>query len=190
MSDTDEFRRDGEEPNSASEEFVALVSPFRNQLLAYLYAIVRNADDAEDVLQLTHLELWRKFDQFDRNRNMFVWAREIARLQAIAYLRKNRRHRLQFGDALVNLITDEMLRNKQDQDEETSRLKALRECMSKLKQSDRELVTACYRGDQRLTEIAENRGRSPQSLSNSLKRIRIALYECIRRTRASEERRS
>jgi RNA polymerase sigma-70 factor (ECF subfamily) len=189
MSDSDEIHRDGEESNSASEEFVALVSPFRNQLLAYLYSILRNADDAEDVLQLTHLELWRKFDQYDRSRSMFVWAREIARLQAIAYVRKNRRHRLQFGDALVTLMTDEMLQQSQERDEETSRLKALRACMNKLKPTDRELILSCYRGDRSHTEIAQNHGRSPQSLSNSLRRIRLALYECIRRTRSAEDRR-
>jgi len=35
--------------------------------------------------------------------------------------------------------------------------------------------------------VAEKQGRSPQSVHNSLRRIRRALFECIRRTLAHEQ---
>ena len=178
----------GDNPRPISDEFVELVTPFRSQLLGYLYAILRNAQDAEDVLQQTYMELWRKFDQYDETKNLFAWAREIARRQALAFLRTNRNNRMQFSNALLDLMSEEMLARPQEYDDESGRLRALRSCMGKLAQSDRQLIHRCYRGDSTQREVAEKIGRTPQSVGNSLRRIRLALLECIQRTLAAEDR--
>jgi RNA polymerase sigma-70 factor, ECF subfamily len=171
-----------------SDQFVDLVTPFQGQLLGYLYAILRNHQDAEDVLQQTYMELWRKFDQYDPQRSFFGWAREIARFQALTFVRQSRRDRLQFGSALIELLAEEMLATPQQYEQESARLRSLRLCIGQLKLSDRRLLRQCYRGRQTFREVAEKIGRSPQSVTNSLRRIRAALMECIQRTLAAEER--
>jgi RNA polymerase sigma-70 factor (ECF subfamily) len=65
---------------------------------------------------------------------------------------------------------------------------ALARCVEKLRQRDRELLNECYGESSGVTEAADRRGRSPQSVYNSLRRIRRALFECISRTMAQESR--
>jgi RNA polymerase sigma-70 factor (ECF subfamily) len=60
--------------------------------------------------------------------------------------------------------------------------------VEKLRQRDRELLDECYRDASGIHEAAHRRGRVPQSVYNSLRRIRRSLYECIARTLAQELR--
>ena len=59
---------------------------------------------------------------------------------------------------------------------------ALAGCVEKLRQRDRQLLDECYGREGGVTQVAGRHGRSPQSIHNSLRRIRRALFECIRRT--------
>ena len=70
------------------------------------------------------------------------------------------------------------------QDEVESRREALARCTAKLARSDRKLLEAWYDESSGVAAVAEREGRSPQSVHNSLRRIRRALFECIRRTLA------
>lgn len=170
-----------------SDQFVDLVTPHQSQLLAYLRAILRDTQDAEDVLQQTYLELWRKFDQYDSTKSFFGWARQFARIQAIQFLRTSRRHKLRFSSEVIDLLADEMLADPRQSSQESARLRSLRTCMKKLADTDQNLLRQCYSGRHTFRQVAEMMGRSPQSLGNSLRRIRIALLVCIRRTLAVEE---
>jgi RNA polymerase sigma-70 factor (ECF subfamily) len=170
-----------------SDQFIDLVTPHQRQLLGYLRAILRDTQDAEDVLQQTYLELWRKFDQYDSTRSFFSWAREFARIQAIQFLRTSRRHKLRFSSELIDLLTDEMLAEPRQYPQESARLRSLRTCMKGLSGSDQKLLQQCYSGRHTFRQVAQTIGRSPQSLSNSLRRIRVSLLACIQRTLAMEE---
>jgi RNA polymerase sigma-70 factor (ECF subfamily) len=68
------------------------------------------------------------------------------------------------------------------------RLAALRACMERLKEHDRRLIELRYGGALGIGGIARQLGRTPQSICNSLGRIRGALFECIQRTLATEGR--
>ena len=60
---------EGAEPvDSAGDrqaEFAALLRQHQTQLFGYIYSLVRDLDDADDLFQQTSLVLWDKFDQFD-----------------------------------------------------------------------------------------------------------------------------
>ena len=68
-----------------------------------------------------------------------------------------------------------------------NRRDALRRCLEKLADKDRELVRHCY-GDSRVTfkTVAQELGRPVNTVYKALNRIRKALYECIERTLAVE----
>ncbi len=54
--------------------------------------------------------------------------------------------------------------------------------MKKLRERDKDLLEACYGRSAGVREVARARGRSAQSIHNSLRRIRRALFECVRRS--------
>src|SRR5689334_17876152 len=49
--------------------FAALLRQHQNQLFGYIYSLVRDLDDADDLFQQTSLVLWDKFDLFDPSRS-------------------------------------------------------------------------------------------------------------------------
>ena len=167
---------------SRSEQFTELLSLHQSQLVGYIFALVQDLDDTQDVFQQTSLVLWRKFDAFD-GVNFAGWACRTAQLEAMNYLRAKRRGRSGFSEELLVELTQVASRTSE---EPLSRLQALRKCVAKLPKSDRELVDLCYGRERAIKPVAQKLGRSAQSVCNSLRRIRRVLLECIDASLAGE----
>jgi len=161
-------------------EFDRLVRQYHTQLLGYIHSLVRDLEDAEDLFQQTMLILWKKFSTFDRQQSFLAWGCGIARLEVSNYLRVRSRNRLYFSDDLNSLLSDAEVDFSREEVE--SQRDALRGCVQKLRERDRELLNTCCGTARGVGEAAQATGRSPQSIHNSLRRIRRALFECIQRT--------
>lgn len=170
--------------NQKEREFAQALQQVHVRLYSYIHMIVQDMDEADDVLQQTSIVLWRKYDTFDRSRDFFAWACGVARLEARNFLRKCRTHRLVFSDQLDELMV-KSLQSTTDHDRE-SRREALTGCIEKLSLRDRGLLERCYARGASVREVAESLKRTPQSLHNSLKRVRDGLQECVRRKLAVE----
>jgi RNA polymerase sigma-70 factor (ECF subfamily) len=173
-----------EEAQSQSAAFAEYLRQSQTRLYGYIHSLVRDLNDADDLFQRTALILWTKFGEFDRRLSFFAWACGVARLEVANFLRGRSRQRLYFSDDL-NLLLIEAQAGMADE-EQQDRREALAQCLEKLRQRDRELLTECYGDAAGVHQAATRRGRSPQSVYNSLRRIRRALYECIARTIAHE----
>jgi len=166
-------------------EFAAYLRQHQTQLFGYVYSLVRDLDDADDLFQQTSLVLWDKFEQFDPSKSFVCWACGVARYEVLNFLRSRSRHRLYFGDELNLALIEAQEALEEEQLEE--RRSALAVCMKRLRQRDLELLEACYGRTVSVPEVARVWGRSSQSIHNSLRRIRRMLFECIRRTLAQGE---
>jgi len=166
-------------------EFVELLRQHQSQLFAYIYSLVHNFDDADDLFQQTSVVLWGKFGQFDCSKSFVAWACGVARYEVLNYLRSRNRNRLYFSDEL-NL---ELVEAQEELENEplAEQRDALAVCMKKLRPRDLDLLQACYGRALCISEVAGAWGRSTQSVHNSLRRIRRALFECVRRTLAHGE---
>ncbi len=156
----------------------------QTQLFGYIYSLVRNLDDADDLFQQTSLALWKKIDQYDPARSFLHWAFGIARYEVANFLRSRGRDRLYFNDELTAQLIE--AHGQLSFEPEDERLEAMARCISKLRRRDQELLEACYGSTMHIQELALNWGRSSQSIHNSLRRIRLALQECVRRGLARE----
>jgi RNA polymerase sigma-70 factor (ECF subfamily) len=161
-------------------EFDRLLRRYHTQLLGYIHSLVRDLGDAEDLFQETMMTLWQKFATFDRQQCFFAWSCGVARFKVMNYLRARGRNRLYFSDDLNLQLVNAHVNFGRDEFE--ARQSALGPCIQKLRERDRELLRICYGVAQGVTQAAQGAGRSPQSVHNSLRRIRRALFECIRRT--------
>jgi RNA polymerase sigma-70 factor, ECF subfamily len=178
------MRRGETQPGAG--EFAACLRQHQARLYGYIHSLLRDLNDADDLFQQTTLILWKKFAEYDPRRNFFSWACGIARLEVANFLRSRGRQRLYFSDDL-NLLLIEAQAEVPDEELEARR-EALTHCVAQLRQRDRELLTECYGGEADVPEVAGRRGRSPQSVYNSLRRIRRALFECIGRTLTRQAR--
>jgi RNA polymerase sigma-70 factor (ECF subfamily) len=158
------------------EEFVLLYTKTSAALFSYILSLLPSWSDAEDVLQQTSLELWRKFREFEPGSDFMAWACRIARYKALTLIRSRRRDRHVFSLELVERIAEEGIAETQRLDAER---KALNDCLQKLRASERELLQRCYAVGATIRQVAKEVGRTPNSLYKLINRIREALLHCI-----------
>lgn len=79
----------------------------QRRLYAFIYALVRNPADAEDVLQECNLVLWRKAAEYQPGTDFMAWAWRIAQLQVMAFRKRKARAREHFDDTLIARLADE-----------------------------------------------------------------------------------
>ncbi|MCA9020604.1 MAG: RNA polymerase subunit sigma-70, partial [Planctomycetaceae bacterium] len=68
-------------------QFTTLLTAHRRQLYAFIYSLLTDHTDAEDVYQRCSMILWDKFDQFDAECDFLPWAMGIAFYEVKNFLR-------------------------------------------------------------------------------------------------------
>jgi RNA polymerase sigma-70 factor, ECF subfamily len=164
--------------------FSELIARYRGELYAYILAIVRNWEDADDLFQSVCLVLWNKFASFQPGSNFFAWARQTAKIEVRCFLRK-RPSPGHVSEQLLDTLAETVVDAQREQTEPY--LAALEHCRAKLGTADAELLELCYVDDLGSREIADRLQRSQQSVCQSLKRIRRWLLDCARATLARQE---
>ena len=170
--------------------FSELIARHQSELYAYIFAIVRNWEDTDDLFQSVCLVLWRKFASFQPGSSFFAWARQTAKLEVRNFLR-NRRSPGYVSEKVLDALAERAV--EAGCDDADLYLAALRRCRKKLIPVDAELLELCYAEDLGSREIADRLQRPQSSVCNSLKRIRRTLLQCIqmelaRREHPGEER--
>ena len=163
------------------EAFIKQFAEHQRKIYAIVRSMCQRPQDADDVFQETVVVLWRKREQFEPETNFVAWAAAIARLEALAFSRKQGRRVLVFDEELTSQIAIHAAEKNPAQ----PRLDALRQCMQSLPQKNRALVEERYAGDS-VKDLAQRLNRSVNSISVTLHTIRRKLLECIERRLAGE----
>jgi RNA polymerase sigma-70 factor, ECF subfamily len=164
-------------------EFIGEFTRSQRRLYLFILSQVGNPQDAEDILQETNVIIWRKADQYQPGTKFLAWSAQIASFEIMKFRSKRRRDRLCFSDEFVQEIAAEAL---QRADELEQRRNALQQCLQKLKPRDRELIQLRYAPGESGKHLASEIGRPPNSVYQSLGRIRRTLWECVQRRLAME----
>jgi len=183
-SDLDDDTIGIERPDPTAE-FLEVYSHNYPRLQFYLMTLLPFPDDAADVLQETSLVLWKRFDTYTTGTNFFAWACKIARLQALKYRERRGKAALMFSDELLETLAVEAA---EERFAPINSLEYLRQCLGRLSARDQQLIQKRYEPGVSVGVLAENIGRTTNSLSKSLGRIRRSLLECIERKRVAATR--
>lgn len=167
--------------------FSELITRHQSQLYAYIFAIVRNQEDADDLYQAVCLILWRKFQQFQPGTSFFSWARQTAKFEVRDYL-KRRKVPTHVSEELLNAIAETSFAAHSDAT--ASYLDVLQQCRNKLGVADEELLVLHYVENLGSRQIADRLRRPQQSVCNSLTRIRGWLLDCVTKSLAQQDRRT
>jgi RNA polymerase sigma-70 factor (ECF subfamily) len=162
-----------------------LLMQHRTALYGYIFACVRNHNDAEDILQNVSVAVTESIHQLKNEAAFLPWAREIARRRILAHRRSCRRER-PYDPELVQRLAEASDRVEQACSA-SSHQAALRECLEGLPPQSRRLIMMRYDGSvDRIEDLAVQFGRSVQGIYAQLKRIKVALRECVERRLALE----
>jgi RNA polymerase sigma-70 factor (ECF subfamily) len=156
----------------------------QDRIYAYVVTLLPNRADAEEVFQQTSLALWKKWRQYDPNRDFVRWACGMAHFEVRNFLRKHvDKGRVYLSDDVLSEVAQTRL---ELHDVLETRRQALRLCLERLKRQKRELLERCYAGRESIKTIAAELGQRPNVLYMTLKRLRRALFDCINLTLASQ----
>jgi RNA polymerase sigma-70 factor, ECF subfamily len=170
--------------NQQHDQFVERFVRSQDRIYAYVVTLLPNRADAEEVFQQTSLVLWKKWQQFDPDRDFVRWACGVAHLEVANFLRKHRdRGRVYPHEDVLAEIGQTRLESN---DLLEARRRALEHCLDRLKKGSRELLERCYAGKDTIKTIAEELGQRPNAVYMTLKRLRRVLFDCINRTLAEE----
>jgi RNA polymerase sigma-70 factor (ECF subfamily) len=165
-------------PNDGAsrDEFVQLLTAAQPRLFSYLAMVLGDVHDANNVLQEANVTLWTKADDFQPGTNFLAWAREVAYFKALAFVRDRKREKLILNQELVEQVVTRPERVETDQ-----RRVPLRHCMSELSPKQMNVLRLRYSDGESIAAIAAKENKSEAAVKMSLRRLRLALMECINR---------
>ena len=160
------------------ERFLEMYSVSQSRIYAYILSFIPHHADADDVLQEVITLMWRKFDKFEPGTDFLAWALGVARFKIMEH-RRSSKTTVQFNDDVIQTIeTEGVFEITQRND----RNDALRDCLNKLSQNDRMLISLKYNEEIPVKEIALRINWSVIAVYRTLARIHENLLVCIRRT--------
>jgi RNA polymerase sigma-70 factor (ECF subfamily) len=165
-------------------EFAGLLHENHRALFGFIFAMLQNRADAEDVYQQSVVVLWKKFSTFTPGTSFIAWAIQVAKFEIKDFVKARRRRKRYFSDAILDAIA--ITYQDEPSDRQRERLDALACCLQKLAERDRSLLEQCYAVDRDYRRIAEAEGRTIAAIYKAISRIRRTLYLCVQRTMTTE----
>jgi RNA polymerase sigma-70 factor (ECF subfamily) len=157
-------------------EFVRLLKQHERRLAAYVFTMVPDWNDAEDLVQETWVRLWEQFDQYRAGEDFGSWACTIARYLVLAYRKRTQRQKVHFSSQVIDALD---VQAATDIETAERRLRILAGCIRKLSDFARDLLHRCYGRRMKIKDIARETGRSVNGVYLALSRIRRDLHDCV-----------
>src|SRR5438552_2211396 len=111
------------------KRLMALMTRHQRQIFAYIYTLVPDRPDAEDLLQETSVVICEKFDEFAPGTDFVAWACQIAWWRIRYARQKFARSKVIFDDDLLESVAHTAATMREELDE---RHEALAVCLQKL----------------------------------------------------------
>jgi RNA polymerase sigma-70 factor (ECF subfamily) len=164
--------------------FVGLLLKAERRIFAYIFTLLPNRADAEDVLQEVSKLMWEKFDEASPPEDFVGWACRFAFYKVMEHRRSVRRQGVIFSDSMLERVAETVSEHAAALRLDERRA-ALACCLGKLGRVDRQLLEARFREGATVQSVAKRLGRSADGVYKSLARVRRALHDCVERTIAA-----
>jgi len=161
-------------------EFLKRFLAAQADLKAFLASVVLDRGDVEDLFQETSLTLWAKYGDYDPARPFGAWARGVAAHKVLQ--ERARKTPLAFSPAAVRAILEAFERSAPPAEDPA----ALRDCVRRLPERSRLLLSLRYERALKLADVARRVGSTLDAVHKALTRVREALEDCLRRKAAAE----
>lgn len=173
-----------ESAKAQSQRFIQLYIPMQPRLYGYIISLIPNWSDVDDLVQDTVTVMLSKFDEYKPGTDFCAWALRIAHYKVMNYRRRKKTERKLFCGKTMEAIHDIVVT---DEARDDRRRRALRHCLTKLKDNDRKVLQLRYEAGATIRKVSKQLNMSIHTLYKMLSRIHTRLFHCIRRTIAQEE---
>ncbi len=162
-------------------QFKALYERSSAKLFGIVLRILKNRQQAEDVLQDVYLKIWRKADMYDPGQGKaLTWMAAIARNRAIDIVRSTRVTQTLDEPGNEEALFEQSVRRAEDVPPED--LETLRFCLGEMTEDVRRYVLLAYYDGYSREELAERFDAPVGTIKTRLRRGLTALRACLERT--------
>src|SRR5262249_49479263 len=148
----------------------------QDELRAFIAAVVRDRHARDDVFQEVALALWQEFPRYDPLRPFGAWGRGIAANKLLQRWQKAKRTPVAFSPQALQAVLDAFDRTERSAPPEED---ALEQCLARLPDNQRQLLTYRYQRSLKLAQIAELLGTTADAVHKALSRLRVRLRRCV-----------
>jgi RNA polymerase sigma-70 factor (ECF subfamily) len=170
------MERNPHNETEARKRLMTLMTRHQRQIFSYIYVLVPNRNDAEDLLQETSLVICEKFHEFKEGTDFVAWACQIAYWRVRYSRQKFARSKVVFDQEILDVVAQTAGAMVEELDE---RHEALGRCLQRLHPRDRELLIRRYEPGGSVEEAARRSGRTLQTAYKALTRLRKMLLDCV-----------
>ena len=165
--------------------FIALLAAHGQSLYRFIYTLLPDPHEAQDVYQECVMTLWEKFGEYRDEEPFLPWAYRFAHFKVLAQRSAIAARPLQLDDDVLAMLAEVQVEENEHFEEQ---LRALTGCMERLKPEERRLLRSRYEAAASLRRVAEETERRADSLYRALHRVRRKLLHCIQHRLALEGR--
>lgn len=165
-----------------SDRLLRLLLAQRGMLLGYILSIVRDIHLAEDVFQEASLIILKKGGVLEEEREFGVWARRVARLEALTAMRKRQNSPELLEPELLDLLDKDWDRHAIVE----PAAQAMRHCIEQLPEKARRLIELRYVAQLPGNVLAEKLKQPANTIYVTLSRIYRVLSKCVQERLALE----
>ena len=165
------------------DEIVKAAFQYRDALMSYAFALLRDWARAEDAVQDAFIVVMNKWTEFRGGTSVYLWVRQIVHNKALESLRARGRKMSPLEEELLSRVASSMERHLDESIAERQRLmrQALQRCMSGLNRRAVGLLSGFYAEARSCEALAQLQKRSVNAVRLALSRIRKQLQDCVSR---------
>ncbi len=150
-----------------------IMNLYKGRIFGYVYRIIRNYQDAEEITIETFVRCFKSIKSFDRSRPLSPWLFAIAHNLIIDFLRK-RKQAYEYLDK-DRPVKDDFVQHY----EKNKELEKLEKALIKLPPIDREIVILFYKEEHSYQEVSEILGIPVSTIKTRLHRARLKLRDLL-----------
>jgi RNA polymerase sigma-70 factor (ECF subfamily) len=160
----------------SQEEFLSLFHKHQHELRAFIGAVVRDRHARDDVFQEVALALWKEFPRYDPLRPFGAWSRGVAANKLMQRWQKVKRTPVAFSPQAIQAVLDAYDRTERPAPPQED---ALEQCLERLPDNQRRLLSLRYQSSLKLAQIAEQLRTTADAVHKALSRLRVRLRQCV-----------
>ena len=146
------------------------------RLEAFVYTLVHDPHDADDVIQATGEYVARHFHEYKEGTSFIAWAITIARYRIQHLWNAKKKHQQIISSQAIEALA---IAASNPAHNPSALHAALRACVASLQPRQRKLVELRYLHDLKPGAIADRLGQRANTISAALMRIRQSLRSCV-----------
>lgn len=166
------------DPENREVTFVSLYAANSSRINSFIFCMVPNESDAEDIMQETTITLWEKFNTFTYGTDFAAWAVTIAKYKIYEFRRKNKAKHLLLDETVLDMLEKD---GQHLFDDTEQRTRAIRQCIRKLPKNDRDFIKLKYSQGLNAKKISHRIGMSIAAVYRVNARLHAVLLGCIQR---------